>query len=766
MLAAIVWLLATSILEATPGESKMSGFSSGDSGKGIPRSLALAATSLHAAKLDANEIMMYVSNNGAFARNEGDTSGYFNGLFYPSGSDTPLVYSAGLWLSATVNGSLRVAMAEYASEFAPGPFGGDNVADSSMFRVRRISTSDTLDPSTDWISWPNGWGAPVDDEGEPLLTGEQSLFAIFNDGDAARHRVRGGSTKPLGAEVKVYAFEYARSGLLDQVVWLKYVIVNRSPDDWHDFIAGVWADPDIGVSADDMGGSDSLRSLVYCYSLEGDGDLPAGFVPVVGLQLLDSPSLASTGRASSSANVLFNYFRSQSAKMTRDISLGLATDGTEYVDPTTGAPTRYRYGGDPRSGKGWLDSNGKGDRAIVLSSGPTEVPSGHSCCLVVAVLAASGGSNVEALDSLFDLADGTRDYFELGNTGLDVIDDQRRGFVRSVGFSPREQTWMKGMDWGGSAFDGGIGWAGELWGSSFSREDCADVIFEFHPRDGQKAYRFAAADDAFEFAGYVRVPFECKRAADSARLAVLFVDNDGNGVWAPRSDTSAQADMLLVTASAYSDEPLDSYANLSLPNDALSADLMYAVSLDVRPSYERTNIREGQTLSISVSSGDDKPHISSVDFSDIPVGLRGSELVSIRNTYMSAKSLSVATSNPDEFRVSTRTLRLAKGDTARIEVIYEPLDTGFDSASLTIEISDFNMPAIVLPVIGHAVTWPLEGDFVPNGTLDLYDVTSLIRYLYGLPEVPPAGVRIDLNSSGEIDLADAVALINRIFLGL
>jgi len=99
-----------------------------------------------------------------------------------------------------------------------------------------------------------------------------------------------------------------------------------------------------------------IASLVYCYSLENDGDLPAGLVPVVGLQLLDSRHWYNR-TCLGLCECAFQLFRSQNVKMTRDILLGLATDGAEYIDPTTGFPTRYRYGGDPRTGKvGWMQT--------------------------------------------------------------------------------------------------------------------------------------------------------------------------------------------------------------------------------------------------------------------------------------------------------------------------------------------------------------------------------------------------------------------------
>jgi hypothetical protein len=216
--------------------------------------LAQSADSLPAVRsveLDANEIRMHVSNNGAFARNEQYENGVVDGLVYPKESGITLVYSAGLWLAArqyplvdtahqfghlspyaesgdgkNVYSERKIALSEFVTEYAPGPIGHSAVYDSSIFRPYKISRIDA-DSTADRIAWPVEWGAPVDDGGRPLLTGDQSVWSVFNDSDISRHNRRGGGTSPLNAEIQLYAYSYEDAGLLSNAVYLEYIIINK-----------------------------------------------------------------------------------------------------------------------------------------------------------------------------------------------------------------------------------------------------------------------------------------------------------------------------------------------------------------------------------------------------------------------------------------------------------------------------------------------------------------------------------------------------------
>ena len=67
---------------------------------------------------DVNNISMRVTNQGSFAFDPA-TGG--PGLEFPKGTGKTAVYAAGPWIAGKVNGELRVAIAEYSFEYAPGP---------------------------------------------------------------------------------------------------------------------------------------------------------------------------------------------------------------------------------------------------------------------------------------------------------------------------------------------------------------------------------------------------------------------------------------------------------------------------------------------------------------------------------------------------------------------------------------------------------------------------------------------------------------------
>jgi hypothetical protein len=602
----------------------------------------------------------------------------------------------------------------------------------------------------------------VDSVGQPLLTGQQSVWTVFNDGDKSRHNRRGGSTAPLGAEVQLYAYAYSNAGTLDQMVFLDYTIVNKSQHDWHGFKAAILADPDIGQSADDMGGTDSTLSFVYCYSFEHDANFPPRFSPVVGVMMLDSPSSENGGAISGSANVLRNFYTSRSLQMTIDIMSGRDLSGNDYTDPVTGNVTRYPISGDPRTGTGWLDY-GKGDRRIVITSAPVDLAAGDTTHLSVAFLAAWGEDNFEAMVTLYELANSARDFHNHGCSGLQIMKNVRDGSIHSVSFTPPEQMWCSGRDWGGSAFGGGVGWAGELWGTSLERNDNVDVEFLFEPQNGQKAYRFIEYNDAYHFADYVTVPFVIRRISDSVPLNVLFVDGDSDGEWTPSAAARGSFEFILVAQSEYSAEPLPDYANAIFPNDALKSDLMYAVSLALRPRYERHNIRANQQLLISVEPEGEAQPADTVDFGGVIVGHERSVQIRLVNDYRFGKEYQFSIDTSESFMLRNLALALQGGDTCQLDVTYVPEDTVTSTATATISTPEYNMPVRRVVLTGSGLAWPLAGDIYANGTLDLIDVSTYMRYLYMGYDPPNRAVLLDLDGSGDATLVDLMMLIHTIY---
>ncbi len=178
--------------------------------------------------INANNILMFVTNHGNFGRDLSDVFGRDAGTFFPYVSndditsgllDTWVIYAAGLWIGGMVNGETRVAIAEYSDEFIPGPMdqvasvnGNDTIwtynpaYDSDpTFKVYKIHTDSLADnPNNDYTNWPAHHGAPVyPNDGRPFWMGEQTLWTVCNDANPDQHQNDAGRTEPLGIEVQM-----------------------------------------------------------------------------------------------------------------------------------------------------------------------------------------------------------------------------------------------------------------------------------------------------------------------------------------------------------------------------------------------------------------------------------------------------------------------------------------------------------------------------------------------------------------------------------
>jgi hypothetical protein len=167
--------------------------------------------------INANKLLMFTTNVGAFAKDYWVLLGKVDGLYYPyvsvesieDGSlNRTVMYSSGLWVGGIVNAETRVAVAEYSHEYGPGPMtaGGSYQPDAfenPAYRVYKLY-ADSLEsnPNQDYLDWPVSQGAPVDGAGRPAMLGDQMLWTVFNDADPSLHTNNSGDTQPLGVEVQ------------------------------------------------------------------------------------------------------------------------------------------------------------------------------------------------------------------------------------------------------------------------------------------------------------------------------------------------------------------------------------------------------------------------------------------------------------------------------------------------------------------------------------------------------------------------------------
>ncbi len=386
---------------------------SGNSGKGQSYQTALVYD--RETYLDINQLLCFFYNDGQFAYDNANILGKTDGLYYPRGGDKTVIYAAGLWMGAKVNGQIRLAVAEFSSEYVPGPMdSGTFLPDNEDFRVYKINKGDTPASNPDYAEWPSDQGAPLDSLGNPLLLGDQTCWSVFNDADPDRHNNRAGSTPPLGLEVQHTAFAYDRSGALGKVIYMKYLIINKGTDTLEDAYISFWADPDVGDASDDLVGCDTVLSLGYCYN-DGSDATYGMSVPAVGFNLLQGP-IVETGNINDSAiymgGWLSGYLNLPMASFSKCINgsdpenfqetynymQGLDIDGSPVVDPN-GDTTKFFHAGDPVAGTGWLDV-ASADRRFMMTSGPFTMLPGDTQEVVAAIIIGQGTSCLESITDL------------------------------------------------------------------------------------------------------------------------------------------------------------------------------------------------------------------------------------------------------------------------------------------------------------------------------------------------------------------------------
>ena len=230
--------------------------------------------------MNINNLEMPLNNAGVFAdvaippktaggKFDGHTF-LFSGGFCMSGYVDLGQPTENLW----ANG---VATASRIQDYRPGPVGSDPTDPKNKLYIVR---SDDPPFSESWQEWKtavelgadfydgdhDGKYNPVDkngngewdrDEDRPDLLGDETVWCVINDGVPARDR-RYTDVSPLGIEIHQTVFGFASSGLLGNMLFVRYKIINKNPDGktLDSIYFSVWADPDLGDYTDDLVGCD------------------------------------------------------------------------------------------------------------------------------------------------------------------------------------------------------------------------------------------------------------------------------------------------------------------------------------------------------------------------------------------------------------------------------------------------------------------------------------------------------------------------------
>jgi hypothetical protein len=231
-----------------------------------------------------------------------------NGLYWPGGVDATkaAVFEEGLLWGGYVEDSIQVNGNAFRQGLQAGKILPDGTAgnpDLPKYRVYKIERNAY---ELDYYQWPVEDGATwIDINGnsiytpgidEPEFSGDETLWYVSNDLDSAQCYFTYGSY-PIGLEIQVTTYAYKPEWLLGDVIFKKYLMINKGNNTVEDMILSYWVDHDLGDACDDYVGGDSLLDLGFGYNgsnQDGDGSgMTYGTPPpAVGYHLLQGPIVA------------------------------------------------------------------------------------------------------------------------------------------------------------------------------------------------------------------------------------------------------------------------------------------------------------------------------------------------------------------------------------------------------------------------------------------------------------------------------------------
>ena len=380
-----VFLILMTILVAVP----LINGAENISGKKIPSlEKALAISDIW---IDVNRMDGVFRNNGTWMY---DNIAGGEGLFWPKGTHLSPIFAGGQWLGAVVDGEVRVAGVQHsATEFQAGEIISPGVAASHKAGEYKWYA---LYPGGvgDWTSWPVDQGAPVDENGNPLLIGDVTAFSVWND--LAPHTEYG--SEKLNAEIRQTVFAFNRADALGDMIFIKWQIINKGASDWDSTHFSIWLDPDLGYATDDLVGCDTTLGLGFVYNATDDDQTYGTAPPAAGIDFFQGPIIDEVGSTVSlpDGTVLtdktmlkmtsFVYYDNDDSPKGNPATAGdvwnymrgIWRDNLKITEGDRGRtvgnpPTDFMFSGDPEAGTGWLDYN-EDDRRFLMTTGPFDMP--------------------------------------------------------------------------------------------------------------------------------------------------------------------------------------------------------------------------------------------------------------------------------------------------------------------------------------------------------------------------------------------------------
>lgn len=380
-------------------------------------------------KSRVSNVEFYATNYGIFGHNVAAST---PGGYWPRGSNNAYIYGGGIWFGAQkrVDGVLKsLSVIGYdpnsgASWMTPGRV--DDLEDNaSKYRLYFSTdynpfTGEPVDPADDRAGGPNWpiwddipgdtlkynryFGHYVDDttmrnretfpKGPAIISGED-VVSVYSDRDLSKYAGEDEPGHPFNIQVEqtVYSWGFGPNQIpstpvaeitrpYKDMIFLKYLIINKSTDTFYNCYMAPAMDMDIGDAANDRTKiaieekADDSLNLAIQWS-EAEGGRTFGYI---GFDFLESPAVDAE-----------SFIRRDKRVYTEDEQIGLTTFQNWVIADDPKTPTeRYDF---MAAGDRDLD-DAAGDKRFLMSTGPFNMAPGDTARVVVGIMFAYGKGGV------------------------------------------------------------------------------------------------------------------------------------------------------------------------------------------------------------------------------------------------------------------------------------------------------------------------------------------------------------------------------------
>ncbi len=398
--------------------------------------------------LDINQLKVSITNYNAGSAYP-FLGTFYESIYWPGGrfAEKPLIRTDGLqWGGKFDSLDYRINYSSYTPSLQPGIIFGDGSPDDPLngrYKIYRLLKGWEQIPfgeerdqyENDYNEWPVENGAPwedIDGDGifsrgidKPEIFGDQTLFYVANDLDTFWHKIHSG-TLPLGLEIQGLIYGFNRNGLLGDVFFRKYRIINKNTIKIDSFIVSINVSPWLRENKN-YAGCDTSLDLGFLFSSQSYDPIYKDDKPAIGYLILEySLNRNSIKRNeinfmnSFMVNIIYPlnqqndttfyrpYFPKNYFERWHNLT-GKLPRGFPFRNPLTGEITKFVAPGDPDKRTGWYERDGWPGwdtvmlhpfRGMNLNLTPVTFNSYDTVEVVFATIAAKGADNLKSVTEL------------------------------------------------------------------------------------------------------------------------------------------------------------------------------------------------------------------------------------------------------------------------------------------------------------------------------------------------------------------------------